>query len=850
MKDFSFKKTVPYIVATVLFIVLPFVYFSPVLEGKVMVGKDIHSYWAMVKEAKTYYEKTGERQFWTNSMFGGMPTYQIETYRGKGILQHLHNLHTVFPRPASFLFLYLVCGFLMLLLFRINPWLSIVGSILFAFASYNLIIIAAGHTSKSMAIAYIMPLIGSVVLAYRGQRLLGALLLTLTLGLAILVNHLQIVYYALFVLILFFISELIFAIKEKKVPDLLKTTGVLIVAALLAIAVNAAGLLTTYEYSKYTMRGPSNGLTIDVHSSQEGLSTDYITQWSYGIDETLTLLIPNFKGGATGGTLSADSHTARALRGMGVRDIDGMMKEFRLPLYWGTQPFTMGPVYVGAIVCLLFVFGLFVVNGRNKWWLLAVTILSILLAWGRNFMPFTEFFINYVPMYNKFRTVSMTLVMAGITMPLLGILALKTIYKGEVSKEKLLKSLYYSTGIIGGICLLFWAFPSLAGNFISPGDAQFTGQHEFLKSTLPLDRKEMLRSDAFRSLAFVLSAAVVLFFTIKGTLKTAYSMAILGVLCIIDLYPICKRYMNDSHFTDSTIMFQPYRASVADRIILEDQTLNFRVLNLTVNIFNDASPSYFHKNIGGYHAAKLRRYQELINIHLGREINDLISALHRIRTLEEFHPQLRNSPVLNMLNMRYLIVDPNGEPIINPYANGNAWLVEKIHFANNPDEEMLMLSEMDTKTEMVIDVSITDRAIDIDDILKFANNINNTTLDSMASIELISYMPMELIYRFNSKTDQMAVFSEIFYSKGWNVYINGEKVPHIRANYLLRAMPLKAGNYEIIFRFEPQMVRIGNIIAIISSIIILLFAGFVIWQKIKIKRNKETGNEETSLKNT
>ena len=822
MKKFSFKKAAPYIVAILLFIVLPFVYFSPIIEGKVQIGHDTHSSMAMAKEINDYYELTGERQFWTNNMFGGMPTFQIQTYQGKGLIKHLHNLHTAIPRPASFVFLYLICGFLLLIALRVNPWLSIVGSILFAFASYNFIIIAAGHTSKAMAMAYIMPLIGGVVLAYRWQRLAGALLFALSLGLAILVNHLQIVYYAMFILILFFISELIFAIKEKKMPDFLKTTGVLFIAAVIGIGVNAASLLTTYEYSKYTMRGQSNGLTIDVQNSQEGLSTDYITQWSYGIDETLTLLIPNFRGGASGGTLSADSHTAKALRGR-VQNVEATMKQFQLPLYWGTQPFTSGPVYVGAIVCLLFVFGLFVVNGRNKWWLLAVTILSILLAWGRNFMPFTEFFINYIPMYNKFRTVSMTLVMAGISMPLLGILALKNVFDGSVSKEKLMNSLYYSTGIVGGICLLFWLIPSLAGNFVAASDAQFTGDYEFLKTTLPLDRKAMLSADAFRSLRLILSAALVLFFTIKGMLKPAYSIAILGVLFIIDLYPINKRYLNDDNFTDAVIISQPFRTSVADKAILQEKSLNARTLNLSVNIFNDASPSYFHKNIGGYHAAKMRRYQELINIHLEKEINDLISVLRQIRTEEELLGQLQNSPVLNMLNMRYIIINPNAEPIINPYANGNVWLVDNIHFAENADEEMLMLREIDLKKEMVVEKT-------------FINDIPHTIVpDSTASIELISYAPMQLKYRFNSNTDQVAVFSEIYYSRGWNAYINGEKVPHIRANYLLRAMPLKAGNYEIEFRFEPQMVRIGDTLAIISSIIILLLASFVIWQRIKKK---------------
>lgn len=827
MKNFSLKKAFPYIVAILLFTVLTFVYFSPVIEGKILLGHDSQSYLAMSKESRDYEELTGDRQFWTNSMFGGMPTYQISTYMGKGLLKYIHYTLNTFPRPASFLFLYLLCGFLLLRSFRVNPWLSIAGSILFAFASYNLIILAAGHNTKAMAIAYIMPLIGSVALAYSGERLMGGLLTAVFLGLAILANHLQILYYTLFILIVFFVVELIYAFKDKKIPDLLKTTGVLIIAAIIGIGANAASLLTTYEYSKYTMRGESNGLTIDAQNSQEGLSNDYITQWSYGIDETLTLLIPDYKGGASGGTLSATSHTAKKLQEMGVPNVENVMKDFRLPLYWGTQPFTSGPVYIGAIACLLFVLGLFIVKGRYKWWLLSITILSVLLAWGRNFMPFTEFFINYIPLYNKFRTVSMTLVIAGISMPLLGILALKNIFDGTVDKEKAIKALLYSISIVGGICLLFWVVPSLAGNFVSSSDAQFSGQYEFLKLTLPMDRKAMLSSDAFRSLVFVLLTAGVLYFVIKNKLKTTYAVIALGILFVSDLFPVAQRYLNSDNFVDKELMIQPYKASAADKAILKDKSPDYRVLNLTVNTFNDAAPSYFHENIGGYSAVKMRRYQELINVYLDNEINSLVSTFNQgDLTMEKLDNQLQKLPILNMLNMKYVIINPNGEPIVNPHANSNAWLVDKIHVVKSADEEMTMLGTIDTKKEMVFDPG---------EYSKY--NFGLITPDSTASIVLTSYEPMKLKYHFEGATDQMAVFSEIYYDKGWNAYIKGEKATYIRANYLLRAMPLKAGDYDIEFRFEPQVVKTGDIIAIISSILIILLTAFLVWKQAKKKYN-------------
>ncbi len=821
------SKITPHVVAILLFTVIAFFYFKPVIEGKQLIGHDTESWMCMAKESVDYNKSHDDITLWTNSMFGGMPTYQISSSQPYNLIKYVEDVFHMYPNAVYFLMLYFIGFYVLLLSFRLNPWLAIVGAIAFAFASYNLIIIAAGHNSKAVTIAYMAPVIGGVFMAFRRNKLVGGLVTALALSLAIRANHVQILYYTLILLLFFGVVELVYSLKNKEIKSFLQSSAVLIVAALIAVGMNATSLLTTYEYSQYTMRGKSNGLTTDSQNSQHGLNKDYITQWSYGKAETMTLLIPNFMGGASGGYLESDSHTAAKLKGYGVPNVEKVMKDMQLPLYWGDQPGTSGPVYLGAVVIFLFVLGLFIVERRTLWWLLPAIALTLMLSWGRNFMWLTDLFIDYVPLYNKFRTVSMTLVATGFGITLIALLALKELLDPKTDKTKLLKPLLISAGITAGLALIFAVIPSLAGSFVAPSDAQLQGDYAFLKETLPLDREAMLRSDALRSVGFIIVAALVIWLYIKNKLKPAATIALFGILFLADLVPVAKRYLNDNNFERKRKFETLVEPTNADKMVLQDKS-DYRVLDATVSIFNDSKPSYFHKNIGGYHAAKLRRYQELINMQIEGEIGQLFGAFGRAKTFEEIAPVLDSLGVLNMLNMKYVIYNKDAAPLVNPYANGNAWFVNKVRVAANADEEMKLVGEIDTKHELVVDKAF-EKEVPL-----------STVVDTTARIALKSYEPNHLIYTVNSKTDQLAVFSEIYYDKGWNAYINGNKVPYVRANYLLRAMPLKAGNYDVEFKFEPKSYSTGNTIALVSSVLLILaLAGFVVIRTRKEKQTKE-----------
>lgn len=858
MKNWISQPFVPHIVAVVVFFLLTFFYLTPAFQGNIIFGHDTLSYVASAKEAHTYNEHNDDQALWTNSMFGGMPTYQISMTQPQSILTYIDAVLRVLPGPSYRLFLYLVGFYVLLVAFRVNPWLSIGGAIAFALGSYNLIIIVAGHNTKAVAIAYMAPIIGSVYMAFREKRLLGTVLLTLFLGLSLFANHIQITYYTLFIVLCFGVSEFIFGVKEKKLVHFFTTVGILLVGVVIAVGLNATRLLTTAEYAAYTMRGASNGLSLDNGQEQKGLSKDYITQWSYGIDETLTLFIPNVKGGSSVGKLTEDSQTAmkfaelsgykplgRNLTKEEQSRIDSILKRnpdnftpknlaelmymYELPLYWGTQPFTSGPVYIGAIVIFLFFAGLYLLPARDKWWMLAATLLGIMLAWGKNFMPLTDFFIDYVPMYNKFRTVSMTLTIPAITLTLMAILTLKSFFNTNVSIDSKRKALYIGGGIAGGITFLFWLFPSLAGSGVSPQDVNYTGNFAFLQQTLPQDRLQLVSQDAFRSLLFIVLATLVIWLSIEGKIKQYIAYPAIIILFTIDMLPIASRYLNNASFVPDTITTTSFPKREVDKIILQDKDPNYRVLDVTVDIFNSAVPSYYHKTIGGYHAAKMRRYQEMIEVHLAKQIQAITASFATAKTENDIQATMQQQQVLNMLNMKYLIYHADAPPIQNRYAFGNAWVVKNSMPVASANEEMLALTTVDLASTVVIDTTTQ----------TFFSSVPLSS-DSLARVELSLYSPNELRYTFSSTSNQMVVFSEIFYDKGWNAYIDGEKTPYYRANYILRAMNVPLGTHEIVFRFEPKSYEIGNILSLISSILLTFaFLGIIFAGSKKNKKNRQ-----------
>ncbi|MFO7646119.1 MAG: hypothetical protein R6W95_17180, partial [Desulfosarcina sp.] len=779
-KRAGFEKLLPYAVALAIFFLVIIIYFVPILEGKKLSSSDMVHFKGMSKEIVDYREKTGEDPLWTNNMFGGMPAYQISVKYDKNLMTYVHRaLRLNFHLPVGMVIIYLLGFYFLLRVLQVNPWLSIAGAIGFAFSSYLFIILEAGHTSKAYAIGYMAPVMAGVILAYRGKFLIGGIITAIFLALEILSGHPQITYYLMFMVLIYGIAEMVRHIREKQFPAFLKASAVLITAAILAILTHTAMLWNTYEYSKYSIRGATE-LSSEKENRTSGLDKDYATAWSYGVAETMTLLIPNFHGGSSHGSLSKNSETYRVLSDNRVPNADQIIKG--LPLYWGTQPFTSGPVYAGAIIIFLFVFSLFYLKGPLKWWGIAVTVLSITLAWGKNFMPLTEFFLDYVPLYNKFRAVSMILVIAGLSIPLLAFIALDKALKDE-RRELIFRYLKLSLYITGGLLLFFILLAGSLFTFTSPGDARME-LPDWLMSALRDDRLRMFRTDAFRSLVFILLTFGLLWAFFKNKLKLTWVLVILPALILIDMWPVNKRYLNEADFMRKTQVDNPYQPTQADLAILRDKDLHYRVYHLGEAFDQSARTSFFHKNIGGYHGAKMRRYQELIDYPLSMERGLLAEALsNQILPLEE---AMRSATAFNMLNTRYFIVNPQTDPLRNPFALGNAWFVEDYILVENADEELAALDEIDAATTAVIDK-------------RFESFLEGFSFPefSGSTIELVSYAPNRLQYKYSADQDEMAVFSEVYYDKGWNAYINGEKAPHFRANFVLRAMILPAGEHSL-----------------------------------------------------
>jgi hypothetical protein len=804
MKTDLLKSLLPYFTAIIIFILISIIYFSPVLNNKVLDPGDVKRWKAAAREITEFREKEGEEALWTNTMFSGMPAYQISVNYPTNITTYLHKLINLYlPKPANILFVSLIGFYIFLIAFGVNPWISIAGAVAYAFSSYFFTILEAGHITKAQALGYMPPIIAGVHLAFNRKYLIGAVLMGLFLAMQLYVNHLQITYYTLIIILLYGIFELYRVIREKDYLHLLKSTGILLIVVIFAVGSRTPNIWSTWEYTKYTMRGKPE-LTADIENQTSGLDRDYATAWSYGIDETMTLFIPNFKGGSSMGELGEKSATYELLKNaQNASEAKRMCKN--LPLYWGDQTFTHGPVYLGAVVMFLFIFSLFIVRGKLKWWLLTATILSIVLAWGRNFMALTNLFLDYFPLYNKFRTVSMILIITEFAVPVLAFLALKEILTENINPKEFKRALKISLFSLGGIALFFTIFPG-ALSFSGPGDESYISQgaNVFIDA-LKEDRQMLLRNDSFRSLVFTLLTAGLLYvFYIKKIKLNVFIISICA-LVIFDMWPVDKRYLNNDDFVperQTREVFQPYQA---DLNILADEDPYFRVFDLTEDPFRSARASYFHFSIGGYHGAKFRRYQDLIEHHISKN----------------------NMNVLNMLNTKYFIIlsdKQQPEARLNTGALGNAWFVDKIILVNNADEELNALTDFNPLSQAIVDK-------------KFEQNIKDLemTTDSTASIHLSSYKPNHLVYESSCTNDQLAVFSEIYYDKGWNATIDGKPVSHLRSDYVLRALVVPSGKHTIEFRFTPHAYFTGNKIALASSLLLILFALGVIGMEVKKK---------------
>ena len=826
------KKIIPDIIAILIFAVISFVYFYPAdFEGRILFQHDTTAGAAAGQEAKEYYERTGERTRWTNSMFGGMPTYQISpSYDSTDTLKKVGNIYELwFPEYVRLAFIMLLGFYILLRAFGISPWLSTLGGVIWGFSSYFFILIAAGHIWKFVTLAYIPPTIAGMVWAYRGKIWQGGIVFALFVAFQILSNHVQMSYYFLFVMLFMVIAFGIEAYRNKTMPQFLKASAVLVAAGVVGVAINLSNLYHTYTYSLETMRGKSE---LTQHpsagsSATGGLDKEYITQWSYGVDETLTLLVPNFKGGAS--VAINQSEAAMTKSNPRYSSLYGALSQ-----YFGTQPGTSGPVYVGAFVLFLFFLGCFIVKGPMKWALLGATIFSIVLSWGKNFMPVTDFFIDYVPMYNKFRAVSSILVIAEFTIPLLAILALKEVighwmgnYKvdGQNTQFSILNSQFIIPFLLtAGLSLLIWFTPETFTDFIPPQEAQMlqsvvdqggipANELAGIMANLSEMRAAMVSADALRSLIIVLVGVVLLMLLLKGKLRKEFTIGGIALLCLFDMWQVNKRYLYDDQFVDKSIQTTTFAQTAADKFILEDTAPDYRVLNFAVSAFNENNTSYWHKNVGGYHAAKLRRYNELIEICLKTEMQDAYQAIAEAGgDMEQVDPAKFHA--LNMLNTKYFILPTKeGElPLENPYALGNAWFVKEVSYVANADEELDMTTSSNPHVTAVVD----------NQFKSTLNNASSFNVAEDASIELTAYEPNSLTYQTQNPSDGVAVFSEIYYPDGWQVTIDGQPVELARADYVLRTLYVPAGSHTIQMTFDPQSIHVTETIAYGALILLLL----------------------------
>jgi len=815
------KKFIPHFIAVVIFAVGTLIYFNPLLKGKSIKQGDVANFKGMSQEIVEFREKNNSEPLWTNSMFSGMPAYQISVKYPHNYIKPLTPILGLgIPHPAIIVFLCFLGFYFLLQTFKIDKTLSVIISLAFGLSSYTIILIEAGHNPKGYAIAYMAPLLAGVLMTLRGRLWLGAAITAISLSLELSVNHLQITYYLAIAVGIIVIGEFVKAILDKQIAYFIKATLVLAVSAILAVGPNLGNIMLTQEYASYSTRGKSD-LTDVTGNKTSGLDKDYATQWSYGIGETFTLMMPNFKGGSSAAIGNENKNA--------LESVDPNYKDYisQMDQYWGNQPFTSGPVYFGAIICFLFLLGMLIIEDKIKWYILAAILLSIMLSWGKNFMSLTDLFMDYVPGYNKFRAVSMILVISQLLFPLLGAMALNEIVKDPEILKKKRKMFYSALAGTAGLCLLFYVMPTLFQDFFKENEYNDLTQ-QLVKANFPESdrgvflnsletaRISIFKSDALRSFMFIFSSALIIFLFSLGKVAKNIMFGLLGLLVVIDLWTVDKRYLNADNFVPKSQMDVPFEQTAADQEILKDTDPNYRVFNTTVSVFNDASTSYFHKSIGGYHGAKMKRYQELFDAHISKN----------------------NMEVLNMLNTKYFIIgvpsnpqDPNSQktPMAqrNPAACGNAWFVKEYKFVANADSEIKSLEKFKPKEICFIDKT-------------FESQLTNfkPKFDSIATINLKTYAPNELNYESNTSNEQLAVFSEIYYAKGWNAYIDDKKADHFRCNYVLRALKVPAGKHSIKFKFEPETYQKGETLAGVSSILIYVFLAFGIFMEFR-KRKEE-----------
>ena len=811
------QKSTPYLLAIVLFLIISVVYFSPVLEGKKLQSSDGVNFKGMSKEIVDYRQATGKEALWSNNMFSGMPAYLTSTlYPGEWFAK-IQRAVTSVSQPVMILTFSFTFFFVLCILLGLSVWPAFAASLAYGMMTFTFVVMVTGHLTKAHALTYTSLVVAGVLFAFKKDKIGGSLIAALGLTWMLSANHLQMTYYVAILVLILGITYLVFAIKEKTLPDFAKTTALLLVAVLFAVGTNFSRLYTTYEYGKYSMRGQSD-LTLDGENKTSGLDQDYILDYSYDLGEAMTAFIPRFKGGGMSEPLNTKSETYKFLAEVQGAGAAKKMVEGGMPMYWGSQPISVAPLgYFGAVLCFLFVLGLFIVKGKDKWWLLAVFVVSLLLSLGKNFSLLTNLMLDFFPGYNKFRDVKNIIVIQQFSMALLGALAIKEVYLRKISNEEFLKGLKYAFGITGGLALIFVLLPGMAGSFSGSTDAQYAqmGWPQQLIDALMADRKSALRTDAFLAFLYVSLAAGGLWAYWNHKIKAQYALVLWVALIVVDMWPVNKRYFNNDNFTSQKEVAVPYQKMPVDEAILQDKDLYYRVLNFQ-NPFADARTSYFHKSLGGYHGAKMGRYNELTKYGITPEMQTLAGSSNQPASIDSVMGTLN---VINMLNTKYLIIDTKQPPLPNSHALGNAWLVKEVKVVENADMEITSLKNFDPKSTAIVNK----------DFVEELDGFNAGSGEG--EIKLTEYKPNYLKYEAQiNGGDQLAVFSEIYYPKGWVSLIDGKEAEHVQANFVLRAMVIPAGRHQIEFKFEPQSYFMGNKVSMASSILLLLaMAGYLFY---------------------